>query len=198
MFNARDLLGHLMQAGMSSSGSRRVGHAMGPQGLGRSDNPLGQLLQGLGGSGGGSGGLADMARGMFGDASRSVGSGNPLAVGGLGALAGAMFGGGRGAMKGAVGGGALALLGTLAMSALRNQGQGQTAVSADELAQQAPLGLREPQNASEEQELEGRAILIMRAMIAAAKADGEIDGSESSASPASSRSRGRTRKRACS
>jgi uncharacterized membrane protein YebE (DUF533 family) len=182
MFNARDLLGQLMQAGMSSSGSRRVDHAMGPQGLGRSDNPLGQLLQGLGGSGGGrgggSGGLADMARGMFGNASRSVQGGNPLAVGGLGALAGAMFGGGGGAMKGAVGGGALALLGTLAMSALRSQGQGQPAASADELAQQAPLGLREPQNASEEQELEQRASLIVRAMISAAKADGEIDGSE--------------------
>jgi uncharacterized membrane protein YebE (DUF533 family) len=191
MFNARDLLGELMQAGMSRSGSHRVGHAMGPQGLGRSDNPLGQLLQGLGGSGGsgaggglgGLGGLADLARGMFGGGGQTGGrGGNQLAMGGLAALAGALLGGRRGGMKGAVGAGALALLGTLAMSALKKQGQGpgqaQTPASTDELAREAPLGLREPQNASEEQELERRAALIVRAMISAAKADGQIDGSE--------------------
>jgi uncharacterized membrane protein YebE (DUF533 family) len=192
MFNARDLLGDLLQNGMSRSGSHRVGHAMGPNGLGRSDNPLGQLLQGLGGSGsgtgggtggglaGGLGGLAEMARGIFGGGGQSGGGGNQLAMGGLAALAGAFLGGRRGGMKGAVGAGALALLGSLAMSALKKQGQGQaqTPASTDDLAREAPLGLREPQNPSEEQELEQRAALIVRAMISAAKADGQIDGSE--------------------
>jgi hypothetical protein len=56
---------------------------MGSEGLGRQDNPLGQLLQGLGGGSGsgGLGGLAEMAKGMFGQASSSVQSGNPLAIG---------------------------------------------------------------------------------------------------------------------
>ena len=54
-------------------------------------------------------------------------SGNPLAVGGLGALAGALLGGGGGAVKGAMGGGVLALLGGIAMSALKNYQAGAAA-----------------------------------------------------------------------
>ena len=75
---------------------------MGSEGLGGQDNPLGQLLQGLGGGAGsgGLGGLAEMAQGMFGQAKGSVQSGNPLAIGGLAALAGALLGGGGGAAQG--------------------------------------------------------------------------------------------------
>jgi uncharacterized membrane protein YebE (DUF533 family) len=180
MLNARDLLGQLMQSGMADSSSDRLRHAMGSEGLGRQDNPLGQLLQGLGGGagGGGLGSLAEMAQGMFGQAKGSVQSGNPLAIGGLAALAGALLGGGGGAARGAIGGGALALLGTLAMQALRSRQQQSTRTDTDSLAREAPLGLREPQNASEEQELEQRALLIVRAMVNAAKADGQIDGQE--------------------
>jgi uncharacterized membrane protein YebE (DUF533 family) len=180
MLNARDLLGQLMQGGMADSSSDRLKHAMGSDGLGRQDNPLGQLLQGLGGGAGsgGLGGLAELAQGMFGQAKGSVQSGNPLAIGGLAALAGALLGGGRGATRGAIGGGALALLGSLAMQALRSHQQQSTPADADSLAREAPLGLREPQNASEEQELEQRALLIVRAMVNAAKADGQIDGQE--------------------
>jgi uncharacterized membrane protein YebE (DUF533 family) len=180
MLNARDLLGQLMQAGVADSSSDRLRHAMGSEGLGRQDNPLGQLLQGLGGGAGsgGLGGLAEMAQGMFGQAKGSVQSGNPLAIGGLAALAGALLGGGGGAARGAIGGGALALLGTLAMQALRSRQQQSTPTDATALAREAPLGVREPQNASEEQELEQRALLIVRAMINAAKADGQIDGQE--------------------
>ena len=102
MLNARDLLGQLMQAGMADSSSDRLRHAMGSEGLGRQDNPLGQLLQGLGGGtgSGGLGSLAEMAQGMFGQAKGSVQSGNPLAIGGLAALAGALLGGGRRRNKG--------------------------------------------------------------------------------------------------
>jgi uncharacterized membrane protein YebE (DUF533 family) len=185
MFNARDLLGQLMQTGMADSSSDRLRHAMGSEGLGRQDNPLGQLLQGLGGGGsggggsGGLGGLAEMAQQMFGQASGSVRSGNPLAIGGLAALAGALLGGRGGAARGAIGGGALALLGTLAMQALqKNWGQQQTPTDPNALAREAPLGLRAPQNATEEQELDQRALLMVRAMINAAKADGEIDRQE--------------------
>jgi uncharacterized membrane protein YebE (DUF533 family) len=197
-----DLLGQLMQSGMTNSGNSRVRHALGPQGLGQpqgpldailggggsAGNPLDKLLADAGPSGGGAtssggglggvlSGLAESAQSMFGDASRSVQSGNPLAVGGLGALAGALLGGGGGAAKGAVGGGALALLGTLAMSALKDWGQGQ-APAPEEVAEAAPLGLREPQNAAEQAELEQKAGLVLRAMINAAKADGQIDRDE--------------------
>jgi uncharacterized membrane protein YebE (DUF533 family) len=179
MFNARDLLGSLMQAGVSQSANDRLGHAMGPQGLGRADSPLGQILgQVLGGGqgqgqGGGLGdvlgGLMGKAGGMVGDATTAVKSGNPLAVGGLAALAGALLGGGGDAVKGALGGGLLAVLGGLAMNVLKNQasaGQGQ------------PLGLRAPESAGEEAVLEERALVLIRAMVSAAKADGEIDPAE--------------------
>ena len=183
MFSARDLLGSLMQAGVSQSANDRLGHAMGPQGVGRADSPFGQILgQVLGGAGGGQGGgLADVlgglvgkAGGMMGDATTAVKSGNPLAVGGLAALAGALLGGGGDAMKGALGGGLLAVLGGLAMNVLKSQGaagQGQALAA-------APLGLRAPQSAGEEAVLEQRALVMIRAMVAAAKADGEIDAAE--------------------
>jgi uncharacterized membrane protein YebE (DUF533 family) len=178
MFNARDLLGQLMQAGMTGSSSNRIDHALGSQGLRQPGNPIGDLLRNFqgGGQSPGFGGLAEAAQSMFGDAKQSVQSGNPLAIGGLAALAGAVLGGG-GAMRGALGGGALALLGSIAMSALRNYQVG-AKPDAEAIAQDAPLGLREPQNPEEEAELERTADLILRAMISAAKADGVIDAGE--------------------
>jgi uncharacterized membrane protein YebE (DUF533 family) len=164
---------------MTSSTSDRVGHALGSGGLSQPGNPIGDLLRSFqgGGQSPGFSGLAEAAQSMFGDAKQSVQSGNPLAVGGLAALAGAVLGGGSGAMKGALGGGALALLGSIAMSALKNYQAG-AARDTGEIAKDAPLGLREPQTPAEEQELERTAHLILQAMIAAAKADGQIDGAE--------------------
>ena len=46
---------------------------------------------------------------------------NPLAAGGLGALAGALFGGGSGSVKGALGGGAMAMLAGVALQAFNNR-----------------------------------------------------------------------------
>lgn len=178
MLNARDLLGQLMQAGMTDSSSNRIGHALGSGGLGQPGNPIGDLLRNLqGGQSHGFGGLAEAAQSMFGDARQSVQSGNPLAIGGLAALAGAVLGGGGGAVKGALGGGALALLGSIAMAALKNYQSG-ACRSADEIARDAPLGLREPQTPVEQAELEHTADLVLSAMINAAKADGRIDGAE--------------------
>ncbi len=184
MFNAKELLGALMQeGGFGRSSGNRIEHAFGDRGAGRSGGILGQLLGGSsGGTGTGGGGmlgnLANMAQSMFGDASRSVKSGNPAAIGGLGALAGAIFGGGKSSTKGALGGGTLALLGSLAYQAFQNMnrqpaGGGQTASPS-----QLPLGLRAPENAAEEQELESQATLVLKAMINAAKADGQIDPTE--------------------
>lgn len=183
MFSARDLLGSLMQSGVSQSANGRLGHAMGPQGLGRGDSPLGQILgQALGGAGQGQGGglgdvlggLMGKAGGMVGDATAAVKSGNPLAIGGLAALAGALLGGGGDAVKGAVGGGLLAVLGGLAMNVLKSQG----AVGQGQMLDAAPLGLRAPEGASEAAVLEERSLVLIRAMVSAAKADGEIDAAE--------------------
>jgi hypothetical protein len=95
MFNARELLGQLMQAGMTSSTSDRVGHALSPSGVAQPGNPIGDLLRNFqgGGQSPGFSGLAEAAQSMFGDAKQSVQSGNPLAIGGLAAVAGAVLGG---------------------------------------------------------------------------------------------------------
>lgn len=183
MINAGNLLGQLLGSGMSNSGQDRMGHAMGPQGLGRQGNPLASIFgggQSGGGAGGqvaGGGGLGDILGGLIGGATGAVKRGDPMAIGGLGALAGAVLSGGS--MRGAVQGGGLALIGTLAMSALRDWGKGGEAPSnPDELAQQAPLGVRPPHNAAEEEELQHNALVILKGMINAAKADGNIDEDE--------------------
>jgi uncharacterized membrane protein YebE (DUF533 family) len=182
MFNARDLLGKLMDSSMAKSIDSRVGHAMGPSGLGGSNNPLAEIFSQISSSfGQGGGGLSDIAgraEGLFGQAAGAVKGGNPLAIGGLAALAGAALGGGSGAVKGAVGGGVLALLGSLAYAAMNKGTEGQQAAGVE--AADAPLGLREPQSAEEEKALDNNAILVIRAMINAAKADGEIDQNERS------------------
>ncbi|MCU0767215.1 MAG: tellurite resistance TerB family protein [Gammaproteobacteria bacterium] len=181
MFNARDLLDSLAQSGVSSATQDRLGHAMGPKGLGSRDSPFGQILGqvlggGQGGQGAGSGlggllgGLMGQAGGLANDATSAVKSGNPLAVGGLAALAGALLGGGGDAVKGALGGGLLAVLGGLAMNVLKQQQGGAGAA--------VPLGLRAPATATEESALENRAVLLIGAMVDAAKADGEIDAAE--------------------
>jgi uncharacterized membrane protein YebE (DUF533 family) len=198
MFDAKDLLGKLVQTRMSGSSDERLTHAMGPQGLGRPENPVADLLGGLFGKGAGAqggggglggllgqgGGLADLGRRaeeMLGASKGSVQSTlqdkNQLAMGGLAALAGAVLGGRRG-MGGAVGGGLLALLGSLAFSALKNKGT--TSAQPAELVKDVPLGLREPQTPAEESELQNTALLAIRAMINAAKADGAVDGGEMS------------------
>jgi len=186
MFNAKELLGALMQGGgLTRSSGNRVEHAFGERGVGQSGGILGQLLGGSsGGAGTGGGGilgnLANMAQSMFGDANRSLKSGNPAAIGGLGALAGAILGRGKGgSTKGALGMGTLAMLGSLAYQALQKNTSPQSAGSGQAVpASELPLGLRAPANAVEEQELESQSVLILRAMINAAKADGQIDPNE--------------------
>lgn len=179
MFNARDLLGKLMNSGLGQSIGDRVGHAMGPSGLAASNGSLADLFSQISTSFDQNRGLSDFAgraEDLAGQAAGAVKSGNPMAIGGLAALAGAVLGGRTGAVKGAVGGGLLALLGSLAYSAFNKAAAGQPAAGGE--VQDAPLGLREPQSADEEKALESNATLIVRAMINAAKADGEIDAKE--------------------
>jgi uncharacterized membrane protein YebE (DUF533 family) len=185
--NAMDLLGALMKSGMSRSGEHRVEHSMGSGGTGGVGDILGQILGGAGGSAAGSGGLMDMLGKMAGSlgqgSGRTAGSRNMGSAGSGGlleSLAGAMFGGGRGSARSGAGAGGMAVLGSLALAALRNMGGTGSATRAVALDDRATLmaGLREPANAAEEQQLLDVASLIVKAMINAAKADGRIDEAE--------------------
>ncbi len=236
MFNAQEVLGQLMGAGMSPSSGRRIDNALGGQagggilgqilgglqgggsaGGGGPLGGLGDLLRpqgggampggstrvgsgagGLGaGAGGGGGGLGDLLGGLGGalggggQPGRS-GQGNPLAAGGLGALAGILLGRGKSSMGNAIGGAGLAILGSLAMQALRKMGeqksveaqaqemQGRQPAPDERIAtdEDVPLGVRPPQTAGEEAVLASKAMILLQAMINAAKADGQIDGGE--------------------
>lgn len=167
MFDIKDLLGMVMQSGMTGSGNRRMRHALGESGVGGGNG----LLSGLFGGGAADvGGLARMAAGMLGGG--QTGSGG-MAAGGIGALAERLLGGGGG-RRNAMGGGLMALLGSLAVSAL----QGMNRPRAEHDGANLPLGLREPQTRAEAAELDHNALLVLRAMLNAAKADGQMDPAE--------------------
>ena len=123
--NITDLLGAMVQSGMSPSTSDRLKNTFGAGsgggglleslsgmsgGQGQSRGGLGDLLGNvLGGSGSG-GGLGGILGSVLGEAGRAVGGKQNLALGGLGALAGALLGGGGKSVGGAMGGGVMALL----------------------------------------------------------------------------------------
>ena len=187
MIDFKSVLGTLLESGLAPSASQRIGHAASPQGGG-----LGSILGSLGGgqAGGAPGGdLGALLGGLLGNAKQAVGdtkaqvqAGNPMAVGGIGALAGALLGGLRGSpAKGAVGGAALAVLGQIAMSALQKGMGGMTAGQsglAEAAPTSAPVGGGYQEAAIETVEDDASAELLLRAMINAAKADGQIDGNE--------------------
>jgi uncharacterized membrane protein YebE (DUF533 family) len=156
MFDARSILGALVQAGLSGSTRQRVESAL------RS---------------GGQGGLGDIASGVLGQA-QSSGS---LKAGGLGALAGAMMGTREGGspLRGAISGGLLAVLGKIAYDALQNRDQGQPAATGSAPAPgwtPAAPAISAPASASADDQ--STAHLLLRAMLSAAKADGQIDATE--------------------
>ena len=178
-----NIIGQMLGQGLAgqSSTQARVGQsaqniAQGGPGM---EQILGSLQSMLGGgapaggsaSGGGLGGLAAAAKTML--RSPQVGGMSGAQLGGLGALAGALLGGGGDAMKGAAGGGAMAILGTLALSALQNARAGGANVPGAGFAARAPSQHEVASVTSEEGER-----LVLRAMIAAAKADGQVDPTE--------------------
>ncbi len=152
------------------------------------------------GAGGGDllGGLAGLAERYLGGGGGRPSGGRNMAMGGLGALAAAILarrasgsvGGGLGGgyghagggkLRGAIGAGGLALLGMLAMRALQNAGRqtgsGPGAMSFAGGAGSTPAG--DPAAMLPEEAVSDRtAGLVLRAMIEAAKADGQIDATE--------------------
>jgi uncharacterized membrane protein YebE (DUF533 family) len=180
--NISDLLGAMVQSGMSPSSGDRMKNALGGGSLLESLSGMlgGQSQQGGGlgsilgqalGGGSGSGGLGGILGNVLNDAGTAVGGKQNLALGGLGALAGALLGGGGKSLGGALGGGVMALLGTMAYQALKGKGAGSQ-------QPEVPLGLQEPQSAAERQQLEKNSEIVLKAMINAAKADGQIDQGE--------------------
>jgi len=179
--NIGDLLGAVMQSGMAPSSNQRLQNALGGgsggllESLGgllggqRSGGGMGDVLSGMLGGGGGGGGLGGMLGEVLNQAGQAAGGKQNLALGGLGALVGSLLGGGGKSLGGALGGGLMALLGAMAFKALQGSGQSTGRV---------PLGLVEPQTEAEREELKNRSELVLKAMINAAKADGEIDEGE--------------------
>ena len=169
--NISDLLGAMMQSGMTPSSTDRMRNSLGGGSAleslagmlgGSSGGGLGEALSSMLGGGGQGGGLLGN---VLSEAGHAVGGHQNLALGGLGAL----LGGGGKSMGGALGGGVMALLGAMAFQALKGSG---------ERKPQVPLGLLEPQTEAERNELEQHSELILKAMINAAKADGQIDEGE--------------------
>lgn len=162
-----DILGTMVQQGMSQSSGSRMSNALGAGKAGGSlQDIIASLSKALDGTA-----LSTQGGGILGELSEVLGTlgNNKAALGGLGALAGAILSGGKSSARGAVGGGGLAMLASLAFSALKKAGL---------TPQQIPKALFEPQTDEEKQALEADAEIIVKAMINAAKADGEIDEAE--------------------
>ncbi|MEE4136777.1 MAG: tellurite resistance TerB family protein [Desulforhopalus sp.] len=167
-----NIVGQLLQQGMAGQSRSKLERAVGPQGLGGVGG-IEQILKGvLGGQGGGTsnGSGGNVVSGLLGAAqsflgNKQVGNLSGGQLGGLGALAGALLGGGGKSVKGAGGGSAMAILGALAINALQGR-----AVSAggSSTAVAEYSAVTDP----------GTKKLLVRAMIAAAKADGRVDNQE--------------------
>ncbi len=146
-------------------------------------NIVGKLLQGMTGESHSrlehtvksqdSGRLMDLAQEFLSKKQASGMTGGQL--GSLGALAGALLGGGGKATKGAIGGGAMAILGALAASALQNKHNTHTPAPSTSPSSGAQLLSQAQAETLTSPESER---LMIRAMITAAKADGQLDQKE--------------------
>ncbi|MGI9437807.1 MAG: tellurite resistance TerB family protein [Geminicoccaceae bacterium] len=175
MVDLNDLLRQLSNDGVSGGALERVKHAMNEGGLGQLGDDLRSALGGgENADGSGASALGDGAQDMLEKAKDMLVTGDKRMIGGIGAALGVLMGGG---IKGGIGGAALALLGLTAYNALNN-GQSIKDKMAKTRGQDLPVGVRPPDNVEEAETLENTAILALRAMVAAAKADGQIDQRE--------------------
>ncbi len=175
MFDLNDLLRQLNREGLSGVSLDRIKHAVNEGGLGQLGDQLRDALGGdaqarsdLGSK------LGDGAQDVFEKAKEMLAKGDKRMVGGLGAALGVLMGGG---VKGGIGGAALALLGLTAYNAL-NKGRTIQEKMANSREQDLPVGMRPPATPKEAELVEDRGVLALKAMIAAAKADGQIDQRE--------------------
>lgn len=158
------ILSQMLQDGLGGRGGRlqdSLRNLGGGGGSGGATDDIFARLQGALAGARGPGGFAGQAHDFLTKDQMGGLSGGQL--GGVGAIAGALLGGGKGAIRG----GALAVLGTLALSALRQAQAGKGAAPAEITPAQIDAAL------SPDAEK-----LMIRAMIAAAKADGAVDQEE--------------------
>jgi hypothetical protein len=166
MANSSDLLGAMLRRGMTDSSKRRIEHSLSEKGIGGTGGileqefgvtparePVAAASKQESAASNPLGNLVNIAKSMLGEGQQ----GKTLALGGLGALAGALLGGGGKALRGALGGGALTLLGSIALQAMRGASQ-KKAPQLDSSARLA-AGLRQPENADEEQEVQRKGVL---------------------------------------
>jgi len=175
MPNFTDIVGAILQSKVNRSSDKRLENVLRSGGSG-SQGGLFDLFANLKGSfgdsltqGTGGEGIGGTLQRVLGDASRAVKGNQQLAIASLGAIAATLLQRGGKPSKGIFGGGAMAILGALAYAAVKGVGGKEPEV---------PVGLREPQNNEEKQQLEQHAELVMKAMVNAAKADGQIDEQE--------------------
>ncbi len=189
MAGITDLVAVLLDSGLTSSGNTRVGNAMGEGGLGQAGGLLEQILgaatgsnaQATGGSGSDMfGSLLKVATSALSGSGQGSAAGGSLTSAGLGALTDVLFGGGSksSAQGSSLGGGAMAMLAGLAFQAFKNMNKEPSGTQSFMGSNDVPLGLRAPENTMEEQELEQTATLVLKGMINAAKADGQIGNEE--------------------
>ncbi len=202
MVDFNDLLRQIQQDGLSGKSLDRIKHAVSSGGLGSLGDQIGDMLSGgqtrqsaadgRGPAAGpvGQGGMG--AQDMLDKAKDLLAKRDKRMIGGIGAALGVLLGGG---IKGGIGGALMAVLGTAAYDAL-NKGKtiqekmanqrGQGLPGAQEHPgeqglpgeQDLPVGMRPPETVEEAEALESRAILALKAMLSAAKADGQIDQRE--------------------
>ncbi|MEJ8572464.1 DUF533 domain-containing protein [Microbaculum marinum] len=187
--NFANMVGQLMREGLSPATQSRLQNAVGQNSLGGLGDILGNVMGGSGAFGSGQGGGLGDVLGSLQEAMKAdsgVGNLSRGQVGGIGALAGAILGGGS--VKGAVGGGAMAVLATLALAALKDRqapmASGQSAPGNSAPVQSAPgqsAGVATATAAPAVAEAELRrmtsqetAELCLHAMVEAAKSDGQI------------------------
>lgn len=166
--NVQDLLGAMLQGAAGGQGRQRLEAALGGGGQG---DVLGQILGGMLGGGGAArggtgGGLGEILGAVLGGRGGAAGAG---AGGGLGDLLGQILGGAGG---GAGAGGLLSILASLAIGAMQGGGASAAPASAGP-GGVAPAGMpgapADPETVS---------LLSLKAMIAATKADGQVDDQE--------------------
>lgn len=188
--NPFDLLGAVMQAGMSTSSGNRMGSILGQMmGGGSGADAAAGAAPGAAPGGGVIDVLSKVAGTVLGGGQGS-GAPAPGAPGGfpidiLKQVAGAVLGGGAAQGNTAAGAGSLAVLGGLAAQALEmaSRAMGGATVQAGEAKRMDDVtaviaGMRPPQSPQEQQQLADMALLTLRAMISAAKADGQVDERE--------------------
>lgn len=173
-----NIIGQFLQQGISEQSRSRLNQALNSLELdgagGKLEQFLGDLLNSNDNdsrrntaSASNSSGLFNLIRSFFGSKQTENLTGGQLT--GIGALAGALLNGGAKASKGALGGSAMAILGSLALNALKGHlAAGNPSSGAADIDRHAMEAINDPNIQR----------LIVCAMIAAAKADGVIDEQE--------------------